>query len=369
MSPAPVDIAYSLPPDWIPQTLAYRPEVPLRSFVARLQGVVTAHGERAIVLEHIQELALIACGLKTPGDSMISGLFTLLRRLADDVGNWAIDAPLAEHDWTRKAVHQVGNDLDSLWAEWMVLERLVEHGWAPIESARIPCCPDWTVQRERRFSVEVKHKHALGSCRHRLTWVLRGLSFLPAYQFLKNYSWDWSAPDNLRDRDVEIILDHVFNILPDLGIFLSDSQQYLELRHGSLSCVIAGPGEPIIEYRSIKGPIVQLHGQVSDPGRELFNPGSIETAWPKEPADGVEREETLSTFRRINIQEDRDFVCIVWPVPWHWRLTEEWIVQTVHDMDSVWGQQAGALWPLGWSPNDPAHRWFPNTRAEELLRS
>lgn len=371
MTPAPVDIAYSLPDNWIQRTLDYQPARHLRSLVGRLQAVLDDHRERAIVLRHVQEIALLSCGLTEPGDSLINELLLLLPKLSTSTGSWAIDEPLAEYaqHWSRKSIHEIGKDLDSLRAEWIVLERFIDLGWTPLQTGRPQGAPDWTIQRGRRLRVEVKHKHALGSSRHRLTWFLRGLSFLPAYQFLKAYDWDWMAPDNLRDCDVDAFVNEALGILPALGRFLETSRPYNELRQDSLSCLIAGEGEFVLEYRGMEGRHVQLHGRRSESPRGTFHPGSIEVAIGSGRPACTQQEEVIATFqdRFPKIQADRDFVCIVWPVPWHWHLTEEWVVETVLKLDSVWGQRAGALWPLGWSANDPERRWFLNRRAEDLL--
>ncbi len=52
---------------------------------------------------------------------------------------------------------------------------------------------------------------------------------------------------------------------------------------------------------------------------------------------------------------------------WFWPATEEWITRTVESLEVMRGERAGALWPLGWSRNDPAQRWFLNKKAEALL--
>lgn len=138
MTPAPLDLAHILPADWIDRVRSYCPAGVVTPFIQKLQALVVTHGEASIALEHVQQLALLSSGLLEQENTFLRHYSTLLQKLTEVAqGDWVVTSPLEERDWTSKQIHHVGRDIYTVDAEWDVLERLIDHGWTPVEAVRV----------------------------------------------------------------------------------------------------------------------------------------------------------------------------------------------------------------------------------------
>ena len=116
----------------------------------------------------------------------------------------------------KKIVAQIMKDLDSMEAEWSVLDRFVRDGWEPMPTQRSASKPDWRLKKGNELNVDSKYKASPASCCARLAWILRGAAMLPDRAFLQNFNWSWSVPNNCRDKTVALFADHFLAVLPQV---------------------------------------------------------------------------------------------------------------------------------------------------------
>jgi hypothetical protein len=198
-NPPGVDRAHVLPPDWRDQVLSFTPLNILEPLVNALKSLVQHHGEAAIAIEHVQELALLACGMGA--EYRFRGhqhVFTSIVAAAG--GSWPITIALEEQQLHKKPVIDAAQRLTTCDGEWLALHGLLASGWEPVQNEeRIG--GDWTIARgTTTLPVEVKTKQSAGSDLGRLRFALRGLAMLPEADLLRRFTAHWSGATDLRRK-------------------------------------------------------------------------------------------------------------------------------------------------------------------------
>ena len=194
--------------------LAYKPAPSLGPLVRRLQTIVDQLGDEAILVDLVQDLAVLAClGREQSRLEFFSPLLDRLRAAAG--AEWPLLVPLDERTVEGKDALAFVADLDSIEAEWRALDRMIKRGWNPRESTRTRATPDWLVERDGILPVEVKFKKDPSYVPMYWASMMTGIGMLPTASFLSDFKWGWDIPPTARDRDVFTLARSFLRTLPD----------------------------------------------------------------------------------------------------------------------------------------------------------
>lgn len=190
---------HALPDNWKEQVLHVVPAGPLGPVIASIQAIVRRHGDLAIIVWQVQELAVLACGRDRP--RLRAAYEHPCARLVEVAGSsWPITTALAEHLRGDDHTMQLQKRFLACEGEWHALLRLVDGGWMPVRTDREHGGPDWLVTKGGvELPVEVKTKMPLGTTAGRLTRAFIGLAMLPRFAFLRDLDYTWYADDDLND--------------------------------------------------------------------------------------------------------------------------------------------------------------------------
>jgi hypothetical protein len=376
----------TLPADWQDrvQRLAGGDHGPLTLFVKHVASIVSLHRERSIGVPEVQELALSACGFP-PADpfSILRARLTRLEQCTR--GSWPIEEPLQEYSrgMENKWIHQIARGLDSMQAEWFVLDRFVREGWRPIFVKRDNGNPDWRVRRQSELDIDAKYKAVPGSSHAHLAWMLRGAALLPAHAFLRDFSWDWSVRSDCRDLAVAGFSDCFHDALPRLRALLTnravlDEPEKIVAASGGHLLVDAfenhdgfkvelelGPEPPSPGLRRSNrtrqtGDAIHLCGTAAP----FFHPCGTIMFNPDRQLSDDDREDLGRVLDRLQMKQCLNVV--VWEVPFAWEHVGEQLQGWWDRLSADYNWPPAILWPSG-SLKVADGRWFTNPLAAELL--
>jgi hypothetical protein len=385
----------TLPADWQErvQHLAGGDHGPLTLFVEHVASIVSLHRERSIGVPEVQELALSACGFP-PADpfSILRSRLTRLEQAAG--GSWPVEEPLKEYSrgMEKKQVHEIARGLDSMQAEWFVLDGFVRDGWRPILMKRGNGKPDWRVRKQRELNIDAKYKAVPGSSHARLAWMLRGAALLPAYELLRDFSWSWAVREECRDSSVARFSNRFHAALPRLRELLTKRAVLDEpeeivppLKTGSRLVAATGGHILVDTFEDDDGFKVELTLGPEPPspscGRSsrtrktdvaiylygtaapFFHPcGSISYAERRLSDD--DREKLGEVLHRLKMKPCLNVV--VWEVPFAWEHIAEHLQDWWNTLSADHNWPPAVLWPIG-NFKAAGNRWFANSLAVELL--
>lgn len=339
LNPCAVDRVFALPPNWLDQLVSYRPTGVLTPLVHSLQAFARKQGEAAIGVEHIQELALMVCGVSDhPRFRDYDQVFELLTSAAGST--WPVTMPLDEQRLDAKSVFDAAQWLITRDGEWLVLRAFIGAGWTPMEpTSRIG--RDWTIIKAgRELPVEVKTKQGLGSGLGRLRFALRGLAMIPEGAFLNRFRWDWNGGGDLTSKAISEYFELLRVGLGEVEQFLAGDAPMYESREigsntsASLSAQRLDEREFELDFALTDNSLSheeRAKNRVSLLAEPNYNhgfafTGSEDARFIREPDVGMLDEIERLVFDRLGIvkqaakRTSETVVVVIWEVPWYWQI-------------------------------------------------
>lgn len=338
LNPGAIDRPYSLPENWLDQLVSYRPAGVLTPLVHSLQAFARKRGKAAIGVEHIQELAIMVCGVSDhPRFPDYEQVFEQLTSAAGST--WPVTMPLEEQRLDAKPVFAAAQQLSAWDGEWLVLRAFIGAGWTPIEpTGRVG--RDWTVMKAgRELPIEVKTKQGEGSGLGRLQFALRGLAMIPEGAFINRFRWDWNGGDDLTQNAISEYFELLLAGLGDVEQFIAERPAIYEsleigsTNFASLSVQRSDEYQFELDCKLTDSSLTseqRLKNCVSltaEPNHyfEYAVIGSHDARWIRE-ADAAMLSEIEIVFNRLGIVEQaakrtsETVVVVIWEVPWYWQI-------------------------------------------------
>lgn len=376
MSFAPSGPLATLPDEWQDRVHRYSRQnhgvvAPLVEYIAK---VVSLHGDRSIGLQQVQQMAAWSCSDAAVPVQAFPGHLDVFRRLTRAAGGpWPVEIPLDEYFSEEKSIDQVAKDLDSIHAEWLVLDRLVVEGWQPVKTNRAPGVCDWKIEKAGRgVDVDAKYKATVRSCHARLTWMLRGAAMLPSGSCLRQFSWSWSVPTDCRDPTVRACFNLFFEGLAGLQLLLDtfppESEQTVVHGDGGQCLQLEQFDEGLDLTFVTQSGNVQLSGHPNPGYPHLFSPGGAQADYARTPSDEM-RDELGKVIHRLKLKKtDPCLFVVLWDVPFTWE--SDWNPAQVsiwwNELSHHYSWPSAILWPVG-NFEAAGAPWVPNSAAAEVL--
>ena len=360
----PLGLAATLPSDWQKQVLSFQHDGPDTPVLRFLQDCVQQHGDEAVEVRAVQILAEWVTRLDRP-DPIAP--FPLLRTLLADIGQhagpWAVESVISECRCSIDS-HPIdlSQRLDGGWAEWCVLNYLLDRGWSAIKRPRQRGDFDWHVQKGATLGVEVKQKAATGSTRHALEWSLRGLSLLPAGSWIHKYRWCCRVPESARSKEVSCFADALRPHLEAIAAAIDDElgkgktwEDPRSIPGTGLLIRAKSWGSPAVVLSHPSAPDVRVVVKPNKDPRVLWITGDT-MGWVPPELGESEAAEIARVFCRLGAAKQnaarqvQGLFVFVWWVPAHWEhpYSRAWMRATCDQLAEQLGLQYAAVWPQGY---------------------
>jgi hypothetical protein len=356
--------------------LAFRTTGAEMPFVEWLQQAARSLGQRAILVSQVQDLALWVTRSRRQGEpTPFPGLRERLERLSSAAsGSWVVTVPLEERRVDAGHSYDLSDQLNSVDAEWRVLEYLVLRGGIPKAASRDAGAFDWVVDLDGvATNIEVKQKAALGYGSHWFQWALAGASRLAANQWMSAFRWHVDLPIDALASTVRCSADTVFEsdgrvsgevrdqlaALPSVGYddevpARSETLEFGRGWRGGGPALTVAPRNPSV-------PVLTIDRNSDE--RVQWISGESEGGWRLEELGAREADGLRELLKRLRIKEQHQrratsgVYVVVWWTPWLWEssYTRSWMESVVDSASAQLGVPMLAVWPNGFveTANEP----------------
>jgi hypothetical protein len=387
---APLDLAHKLGDDWLQALLAFQTASPEAPLVEYLQAVGRSHGDLAIGLRLVHDLALFVSG---PRLNRAGGFFPDLRETLGRINAaaeapWPAHAPVDERlsQIPSKHLFELAGELEAILAEWYVLDALARKGARPVSNPPGARVFDWNVAYDDRIlPVEVKQKESIGSVGDRLEWYWKGVSVIPAGRFIANYKWWWHIDKTCRAAAGRRAMDALWAGRLELETYLpvaieraGDPYQCpfewtLSSAPLSLRCAhFTSTPSLAIEFPDSAGVLIDVR---PNPHPNVLACKGSDADYMRAELDDSDRDDLLKVLERLDAsrqatrRKSSGLYVYVWWVPFSWEevLSQDWLNDVCNLLADRTGSPLVAIWPialfearkLSWGLSSTARRELP----------